>query len=70
MVQVLKQCGDDLSRENVIKQAAGLRNLELPMVLPGIGINTGPTDYAPIKQMQLQKFDGTRWVRFGEVMGN
>jgi len=69
MVQVLKQCGDDLTRENVMRQAANIRGLELPMLLPGIRINTSPTDYFPIEQMQLQRFDGTRWVRFGEVLG-
>ena len=69
MEQVLKQCGDDLTRENVMKQAANLRDLQLPMLLPGIKINTSPTDYYPIKQVQLMKFDGKQWVRFGEVLG-
>ena len=69
MEQVLKQCGDDLTRENVIKQAANLKELQLPMLLPGIKINTSPTDYFPIKQVQLMKFDGKQWVRFGEIMG-
>jgi branched-chain amino acid transport system substrate-binding protein len=70
LVQVLKQCGDDLTRENVMRQAANLKDLQLPMLLPGIRINTSATDYTPIKQMQLQRFDGTRWVRFGDVLGN
>jgi len=69
MGQVLKQCGDDLTRENVIKQAANLKELQLPMLLPGIKINTSPTDYFPIEQVQLMKFDGKQWVRFGEIMG-
>jgi branched-chain amino acid transport system substrate-binding protein len=69
LVQVLKQCGDDLTRENVMRQAANLKNLELPMLLPGIRINTGPMDFYPIEQMQLMRFDGQRWVRFGEVLG-
>jgi hypothetical protein len=69
MEQVLKQCGDELTKENVMRQAANLKNLQLPMLLPGIEINTSPTDYYPIKQVQLMKFDGTRWVRFGEVLG-
>jgi len=69
MEQVLKQCGDDLTRENVMRQAANLKDLQLPMLLPGIKINTSPTDYFPIKQVQLMKFDGKQWVRFGEVMG-
>jgi branched-chain amino acid transport system substrate-binding protein len=67
LVQVLKQCGDDLSRANVMKQAASLKNFELPMLLPGIKINTSPTDFAPIQQEQLAKFDGKEWVRFGEI---
>jgi hypothetical protein len=67
-VQVLKQCGNDLSRENVMKQAANLKNLSLGMLIPGITINTSPTDYFPLEQMQLAKFDGERWVMFGEVL--
>ena len=68
LVQVLKQCGDDLTRENVMRQAASLKNLELPMLLPGIRIDTGPTDYSPVAQMQLQRFDGKQWVLFGEII--
>jgi branched-chain amino acid transport system substrate-binding protein len=68
LVQVLRQCGDDLSRENVMKQAANLRDLELPLLLPGIKINTGPNDYFPIKQMQMQRFNGTTWELFGPVL--
>jgi hypothetical protein len=68
LVQVLKQCGSDLSRENVMKQAANLKNFEVPTLLPGIKINTGPSDYYPIEQMQLQKWNGTTWVLFGEVI--
>jgi branched-chain amino acid transport system substrate-binding protein len=67
MVHVLKQCGNDLSRENIMKQAAGIKNLELALLLPGIKINTSPTDFAPIEQEQLAKFDGERWVLFGEL---
>jgi hypothetical protein len=70
MEQVLKQCGDDLTRENVMRQAANLKDLQLPMLLPGIRINTSPADFYPIKQVQLMKFDGKQWVRFGEVMGH
>jgi branched-chain amino acid transport system substrate-binding protein len=68
MVQVLKQCGDDLTRENVMKQAASLKNLELGMLLPGITINTGPNDFAPIKQMQMMRFKGETWELFGLVL--
>jgi branched-chain amino acid transport system substrate-binding protein len=67
MVQVLKQCGSDFSRENIMRQAANLKDLELPMLLPGIRINTSPTDFAPIQQEQLAKFDGERWVLFGDL---
>jgi branched-chain amino acid transport system substrate-binding protein len=68
MVQVLKQCGDEVTRENVMKQAANLKNLQLGMLLPGITINTGPTDFAPIKQEQMQRFTGERWEIFGPIM--
>ena len=69
LVQVLKQCGDELTRENVMRQAANLRDLALPMFLPGIKINTSPTDFYPVDQIQLARFDGKRWVLFGEVLG-
>jgi branched-chain amino acid transport system substrate-binding protein len=68
MVQVLKQCGDDLSRENIMKQAASLKDLELPITLPGIKINTSPTNYYPIQDMHLQRWDGKSWVLFGDVI--
>jgi branched-chain amino acid transport system substrate-binding protein len=67
-VQMLKQCGDDLSRENVMKQAASLNNLALPMLLPGIAVNTSATNFAPIKQAQMRRFDGERYVPFGPVL--
>jgi len=67
MTQVLKQCGSDLSRENILKQAANLKNVEFSLLLPGIKVNTSPTDHAPIEQEQLAKFDGERWVLFGEI---
>jgi branched-chain amino acid transport system substrate-binding protein len=68
MVQVLKQCGDDLTRENIMKQAANLRNFEPGLLLPGIAVNTSPTDFAPIEQLQLMKFAGETWHLFGNVM--
>jgi branched-chain amino acid transport system substrate-binding protein len=68
MVAVLIACGDDLTRENVMKQAASIHDLRLPMLLPGITVSTRADDYAPIKQMQLQKFDGATWRLFGEVI--
>jgi branched-chain amino acid transport system substrate-binding protein len=67
LVQVLKQCGDELTRANVMKQAANLRDLALPLLLPGIKVNTKPDDWYPIKQMQMARFDGERWVLFGKV---
>jgi branched-chain amino acid transport system substrate-binding protein len=67
-VQVLKQCGDDLTRENVIRQAANLTGLELPMLLPGIVINTDATDFAPIKEAQMRRFDGERYIPFGRIL--
>ena len=70
LVQVLKQCGDDLSRENVLRQAANLKQLTLNLLLPGIALNTGPSDYFPVKQAQMMRFDGKEWVRFGELTGN
>ncbi len=68
LVQVLKQCGDDLTRENVMKQAANLKDFELGLLLPGIKINTSPTDFYPIEQEQLMKFQGETWVRFGPII--
>jgi branched-chain amino acid transport system substrate-binding protein len=68
LVQVLKQCGDELTRENVMRQAANLKDLEVTILLPGIRINTSPTDFYPIEQVQLMRFDGKTWVRFGELM--
>jgi branched-chain amino acid transport system substrate-binding protein len=68
VVQVLKQCGDELTRENVMHQAANLHNFTVPMLLPGITINTSPTDFAPVKQVQMARFDGERWQLFGPVL--
>jgi branched-chain amino acid transport system substrate-binding protein len=68
MVAVLKQCGNDLTRGNLMKQAANIHDLKLPMLLPGITVSTSASDFAPIKQMQLQKFDGTTWRLFGDVI--
>jgi hypothetical protein len=65
---VLKQCGDDLTRENLMRQAANIHNLALPMLLPGISINTSPTDFRPIKQARTARFNGERWVLFGPVL--
>ena len=68
MVEVLKRCGNDLTRENVMRQAANLRNVRIPMLLEGITVNTSPTDFRPIKQMRMLRFDGERWNYFGPIM--
>jgi branched-chain amino acid transport system substrate-binding protein len=68
LVHVLKACGDNLTRENVMKQAAGIRDLELGGLLPGIKVNTSATDFAPISQLQLMKFKGEKWDLFGEII--
>ena len=66
--QVLEQAGDDLSRENIMKQAANLKDFRAPMLLPGITINTSPTDFYPIEQWQLMRLKGESWERFGEIL--
>ena len=68
MTQILKQCGNDLTRENVMRQATNLKNLKLPLLLPGMSINTSPTDYFLFNQAQLQKFTGTQWQLFGDLI--
>ena len=68
LVHVLEQCGDDLTRENVMAQAASLQGLELPMLLPGVVIDTGADDFFPIESMMLARFDGAKWVLFGDVI--
>ena len=64
---VLKACGNDLSTENILKQAYSIKDLELPMLLPGIKVNTGPADHVPVDQMQFMRFNGKTWDRFGEL---
>ncbi|WBY03079.1 ABC transporter substrate-binding protein [Ramlibacter tataouinensis] len=68
LVHVLKQCGDDLSRENIMRQAANIKNLELPLLFPGIRLNTSPTNFHPVQQLQMRRFDGTRWQSVGSLM--
>jgi branched-chain amino acid transport system substrate-binding protein len=67
MVEVLKKCGDDVSRENIMKQAASLKGMKIPMLVPGVEANTSATDYAPLEQMQMMQFTNGRWVKFGPV---
>jgi branched-chain amino acid transport system substrate-binding protein len=68
MAQVLRQCGDDLTRENIMRQAASLHDLEVPMLLPGIRLNTSPTDFYPLKSVHLSHIDGEHWKLFGDLM--
>ena len=68
MVQVLKQCGDNLTRENVMKQAASLKDFTSEVMLPGIKVNTAANDFFPIEQMQLMKFNGEAWEVFGDII--
>jgi branched-chain amino acid transport system substrate-binding protein len=68
LVSVLKRCGDDLTRANIMKQAASIKDLELPMLLPGIKANTSPTDFFPLKQQQMGRFDGKSWELFGPII--
>ena len=68
LMKVLKACKDDFSRENILKQAASLRDVELPLLLPGIKVTTGPDDYLPFQQLRLRRFDGKSWVAFGEIL--
>jgi ABC-type branched-subunit amino acid transport system substrate-binding protein len=68
LVEVLKKCGDDLTRANVMKQAANLKDFRTEVLLPGIKINTSPTDFAPLSQLQLMKFKGEKWELFGDII--
>src|SRR6202163_1941833 len=70
LIHVLKQCGDDLTRENIMKQATSLKNVQLDLSLPGIVANTSPTDYRVNKQLQMMKFNGERWELFGRIIEN
>jgi hypothetical protein len=68
MVHVLKQCGDDLTRENVIKQATNIKNFQGDLALPGMAANTTPNDYRVNKQLQMMRFNGERWELFGPIL--
>jgi branched-chain amino acid transport system substrate-binding protein len=69
MLYILERCGDKLTRDDVMYQATHMHNVEFPMLLPGITVNTSPTNYRGLSQLQLEKFDGKRWVPFGEIIG-
>jgi len=70
VAQVIKQAGNELTRANIMKQAANINDLKLPLLLPGINVQTSPTDFYPIERMQLARFDGKAWVLFGKVYGD
>jgi branched-chain amino acid transport system substrate-binding protein len=70
MVKVLEMCGDDLTRENIMRQASNLKDFEPDTLLPGIAINTSPTDFAPIKQLKMMRFKGENWDLFGDIMSS
>jgi hypothetical protein len=68
LVHVLKQCGDDLSRENIMRQAGNIKDFELPLLLPGIKVNTSPDNFRTIRKLQLVRFDGEKWAPFGGLI--
>ena len=68
MTETLKRCGNDLTRANLMKQAAGFQKFRVPLLLPGITMSTSPTDFYPIQAVQLQRFKGETWELFGEIM--
>ena len=68
MLHVLKQCGNDFSRENIMKQATSLHDQESPVLLPGIKLNTSPTNYHPVRQLQLMRWSGKTWDLFGDII--
>jgi branched-chain amino acid transport system substrate-binding protein len=68
LISVLQRCGDELTRDNIMKQAASINDLELPMLLPGIKANTSATDYFPLEQLQMARFTGERWELFGPII--
>jgi ABC-type branched-subunit amino acid transport system substrate-binding protein len=70
LVQVLRQCGDDVSRENVMRQAANLKNFGLDLLLPGLAINTSPSDYRVVKEFRMMRFNGERWEPFGPIVAD
>jgi branched-chain amino acid transport system substrate-binding protein len=68
LVHIIQSCGDDLSRENIMHQAANMHDVEVPLLLPGVTVNTTPTDYRLFRQGRMERFDGSRWVMFGPLM--
>jgi branched-chain amino acid transport system substrate-binding protein len=70
LLSVLRACGDDFSRENIMRKAASLRDVKLPLLLPGVAANTGPDDYLPFQQLRLRRFDGKSWVGIGDLVND
>ena len=70
LATVLRNCGDDLTRDNVLRQATSLHGVSLPLLLPGVAVNTSPDDYLPFRQLRMQRFDGKRWVSFGVLLSD
>jgi hypothetical protein len=68
MEEILRRCGNDLTRENIMRQAASLKELRPPMLLPGISVNTSPTDYATLQEAYMVRFDGEKWLPFGDLL--
>jgi branched-chain amino acid transport system substrate-binding protein len=68
LMQILKQCNGNFSRENIMREANNLHDLEVPALLPGIRVNTSPTNHRPLQQMQLQRWEGNGWTRFGNII--
>jgi branched-chain amino acid transport system substrate-binding protein len=66
MAEVLRRCGDDLTRANVLQQATHLKDISMPMLLPGVTVETSPTNYFPFGELQMERYDGTRWAPFGK----
>jgi hypothetical protein len=66
MAEVLRRCGDDVTRANVLRQATSLKDFTMPMLLPGLAVSTSPTNYFPFRGMQMERYDGVRWVPFGK----
>jgi len=68
MVQVLRQCGDNLTRENIMRQAANLKNFHPTMLIDGVNLDTSPTNYEPMRKLRMVRFDGERFTYFGKVI--
>ena len=68
LMQILRQCKGDFSRENIMREANNLHDVEVPTLLPGIRVNTSPTNHRPLQQMQLQRWEGNGWTRFGNII--